>query len=168
LIIIYGLYRWKPKQVAFRNDYCLPCGQMRRSVQVRTFNAGHIFYIPFLPLGFWKRWLCTTCGRDPHVSTKTSRGFKWVGLCILLLLSGAWFAPMEPDTAVVFWICRLVAPVAAILTLVHLLRTKKEPSLKERLATVQPAADTICPFCGAQLLMMSSQCSCPSCGVVRN
>ena len=49
----------------------------------------------------------------------------------------------------------------------HLLRTPKEPALKARLATIPPAADTVCPFCGAQLLMLGSQCSCPVCGVVR-
>jgi hypothetical protein len=139
-----------------------------RAAQIRTFNVGHIYYIPILPVGFWKRWLCTICGRDPHVTTKTGRGFKWVGLFILLLISaGLWAVPPEPDAVAIFWILRFAFPLGAVLTLIHLLRTKKEPSLESRLATIQPASDTVRPFCGAQLLMLASQTSCPVCGVVR-
>jgi hypothetical protein len=169
VLIVYGVYRWQPKRVAFRNDYCLTCGKARRAVQIRTFNAGHIFWIPILPVGFWKRWLCTICGRDPHVSTKTRRGFKWVGLFILLIFAAVfWFVRVEPDSAALIWALRVAAPVGAFFTLLHLLRTEKEPSLQSKLAAIQPAADTVCPFCGAQLLILASQCSCPACGVVRS
>ncbi len=47
-------------------------------------------------------------------------------------------------------------------------RDAAQPTLKARLETIQPATDTVCPFCGAQLLVLGSQCSCPACGVVRN
>ena len=30
----------------------------------RTFDVLHVFFIPFLPLGFWKRWLCAMCGAE--------------------------------------------------------------------------------------------------------
>ncbi|HKV63349.1 MAG TPA: hypothetical protein VJO16_15665 [Candidatus Acidoferrum sp.] len=94
MIIVYGVYRWMAKRVAFRNDYCLACGEPRRAVQVRTFDVGHIFWIPILPAGFWKRWVCTVWGCDPHGSGKTRRGAKWVGLFILLLFSVVfWFRP---------------------------------------------------------------------------
>jgi len=169
LFIVYGVYRWKAKRVAFRNDYCLACGAARRAVQVRTFDVGHIFWIPILPAGFWKRWVCTVCGRDPHVTTKTRRGFKWAGLLILVLFAAvSWAMPEQPDFVAGAWIFRIALPVGAILTLVHLLRTPKEPTLKARLATIPPAADTVCPFCGAQMLRLASQCSCPVCGVVRS
>jgi hypothetical protein len=169
LFIVYGVYHWGAKRVAFRNDFCLGCGEARRAVQVRTFDVGHIFWIPILPGGFWKRWVCTVCGHDPHVTTKTRRGFKWAGLVILALFAVVfWIVPVEPDAVAVFWGLRVAAPVGAGLLLRHLLRTPKEPALKARLATIQPAADTVCPFCGAQLLVLASQCSCPICGVVRS
>jgi hypothetical protein len=169
LFIVYGVYRWIAKRVAFRNDYCLACGDARRAVQVRTFDVGHIFWIPILPAGFWKRWVCTVCGRDPHVGTKTRRGFKWVGLFILVLFAVVfWIVPVEPDAVAFFWGLRIAAPVGAGLLLWHLMRTPKEPTLKEKLASILPATDTVCPFCGAQLLMLASQCSCPVCGVVRS
>ena len=169
LFIVYGVYHWKTKRVAFRNDYCLVCGEARRAVQVRTFDVGHIFWIPILPAGFWKRWVCTVCGRDPHVTTKTRRGFKWVGLFVLVLFAAVlWMAPVEPDAAAVSWSLRIAASVGAVLVLRHLLNTPKEPTLKEWLANLPPAADTVCPFCGAQLLILASQCSCQVCGVVRS
>jgi len=169
IIVVYGVYRWRAKRVAFRNDYCVACGEARRAVQVRTFDVGHIFWIPILPVGFWKRWVCTVCGRDPHASSKTRRGFKWAGLFILVLVAFIFWADSATrDTVAVFWIGRIAAPVGAALLLRHLLRTPREPTLEAKLATVQPAADTVCPFCGAQLLMLGSQCSCPVCGVVRS
>jgi hypothetical protein len=166
---VVGVYRWQPKRLAFRNDYCLTCGDARRAILVRTFNVGHIYYIPILPVGFWKRWLCTICNRDPHVTAKTRRGFKWVGLFVLVFFTLAlWAIPIEPDSKAIIWILRFGFPLGAVLTLIHLLRTKKEPSLESKLAMIQPASDTVCPFCGAQLLMLASQTSCPACGVVRS
>lgn len=168
MVIVYGIYRWKPKRLAFRNDYCLKCNAPRRAVQVRTFNVGHIFWIPLIPAGFWKNWVCTVCGRDPHASVKTRRGFKWVGLVILLLFSVLfWAMPIDPEIVAMTWIVRIAAPTGTILTLLHLLRTKKDPSLASRLATIPSATDTVCPLCGTQMLILASQCSCPACGVVR-
>lgn len=167
MLIFYGFYRFRQKRVAFRNDYCLACAQPRRSVQIRSFNAGHIFWIPFLPLGFHKRWLCTVCGRDPHVHPGTRRGFKWAGLVVLLIFGAAfWAMPLTPDELIMGWVFRVTAPIGALLTLRHLLRTAKDPSLSEKLAAVPPASDTICPFCASNLLLLS-QATCPNCGAVR-
>jgi hypothetical protein len=168
MVIIHGMYNFRPKRLAFRNDFCLSCGRPRRSVRIRTFDMWHIFWIPILPLGFWKRWICTACGRQPHVSTKTRPFFIWVGLSILLILSAAvWAMPIDRDFVTGIWILRVGAPLGAILVFVHLLHMPKGPSLRERLATIRPASDTVCPFCGVQLLTLASQCSCPVCGVVR-
>jgi len=168
MVIIYGVYRWKPKRGAFRNDYCLRCNAPRRAVQIRTFRVGHIFWIPLIPAGFWKDWSCTVCGRDPHKIGKTRRGFRWVGLFILLLFTALfWVMPFDLEIGTMTWIIRVAAPVGAVLTLTHLLRTSPEPSLASRLAMIPPASDTACPFCGTQLLILASQCSCPTCGVVR-
>ena len=166
--IIHGVYHFQAKRLAFRNDYCLSCGQARRSAQIRTFDVAHAFWIPILPLGFWKRWICTTCGRQPHVSTKTRRPFKWAALFVLLLLGVVfWAVPPPSDFVAGTWVMRIGAPLGAILVLVHLLRTSKDPSRKDLLRVIQPASETVCPFCGAQMLVLASQCSCPVCGVVR-
>lgn len=168
MLIIHGIYRFRPKRVAFRNDWCLSCGAPCRSVQTRSFDAWHIFWLPLLPLGFRKRWHCTNCGRQPHIYPGTRRGFKWAGLVVLIVFSAAfWAMPLSPDILILGWVIRIGAPLGAILTLIHLLHTPKDPSLTEKLAAVVPASDTSCPFCDSPLLQLSSQCSCPNCGVVR-
>jgi len=166
MFIIHGVYHWWPKRVAFRNDYCLTCGEQRRSVCIRTFDAGHVFWIPILPVGFWKHWFCVVCGKDPHVFPRTRRSFKWAGLIVLIFFTLlSWAAPLTQDF-VFGWIFRLGSPLAAVLLLVHLLRTDKDPSLRSRLAIIQPAKDMVCPFCGTPLIG-GTRWSCPVCGIVR-
>jgi hypothetical protein len=171
MFLIHGVYYFWPKRVAFRNDYCLRCQAPRRAVAIRTFDVGHIFWIPILPVGFWKHWKCSICDLDPHAHTKTRRSFKWAGLvCLLLLAAAFWTAPIDSDQElmVIGWIFRIAAPLGAALVLIHLLRTPTEPSLRERLAAIEPAADAVCPFCATPLLAGDgSRWRCPQCGAVR-
>lgn len=168
MLIVYGIYHFLAKRTAFRNDYCLSCAQPRRSVQIRTFDVVHIFWIPLLPLGFHRRWRCATCAHSPHVHPGTRRGFKWAGLVVLLILSACfWLFPLTPDTLIVGWIFRIGGTIGAVLTFAHLMQTPADQSLKEKLAAIPPASDTVCPFCGSALVKLSSQCSCPACGVAR-
>ena len=169
MLLIHGIYQFRPKRIAFRNDYCLSCAQPRRSAQFRTFDAAHLFWVPILPLGFRKRWICTACGHQPHVNPGTRRGFKWAGLFILILLGAtSWAVTVESDTATMIWIMRVGAPLGSILVAAHLFRTRRDLSLSQRLKTIPTASDTTCPFCFAQLLTLTSQTSCPLCGVVRS
>ncbi|MGA8765144.1 MAG: hypothetical protein WB562_19920, partial [Candidatus Sulfotelmatobacter sp.] len=141
--------------------------QARQAVAIRTFDVGHIFWIPILPVGYWKHWQCTTCGREPHTSPRTRRSFKWTGLFILILVSVLfWVAPATQEDAPVTWAIRIGATVGAVLLLTHLLRTPKDISLREMLATIPPATDALCPFCCTPLLG-GTKWSCPGCGVVR-
>jgi len=167
MLIISGLYRFRARRLAFRNDYCFFCAGPCRAVQIRTFDVWHIFWIPLLPLGFWKRWFCTFCGHQPHSPTKTRRPFKWAGFAVLVVLSILfWGAPTSPDFYIGSWISRIGAPIGAVLLLVHLIYTPKELTLKQSLQSIRPADDTVCPFCGTQLIL-GPRCSCPLCGVVR-
>jgi len=168
MLLIHGAYHFWPKLVGFRNDYCLPCQAPRRAIAVRTFDVGHIYWIPILPVGFWKHWKCTACGRDPHVTVKTRRSFKWAGLACLVIVSlFSWMAPAESDPAF-HWALRIVPLILAVPLLWHLLRTPAEPTLKARLQMIQPAADSVCPFCATPLLAESNgRWSCPACGAVR-
>lgn len=167
MLLIHGVYHFRSQRLAFRNDYCLFCKEPRRAVQTRTFDVWHFFWIPLLPLGFWKRWFCTVCGRQPHVATGTRRSFKWAGLVVLVVFSIMfWAAPVMPDFRLGSWLFRIGAPLGAIILLLHLIYTPKETPLKERLGTVHAATDTLCPFCGTQLIV-GPLCSCPVCGIVR-
>lgn len=167
MLIVHGVYHWWPKRLAFRNDYCLTCKNLTRAQQIRTFEVGHIFWIPLLPAGFWKYWKCIRCGKDPHQHPGTRRYMKWLGLVVLILFTAAfWIMPIERGDEVFVWAFRIGSPLGAILTLIHLQRTPKDVSLKEMLAQVMPTSDTICPFCGTGL-MFSERCFCPKCNVVR-
>ena len=169
MFIIHGSYHFWPKRVGYRNDYCLGCNKPRRSVAIRTFDVGHVFWIPILPVGFWKHWKCTECGRDPHLNVKTRRSFKWIGLVLLVIFSVVfWIAPLDGEAAVTTWLFRIVPPVLALLLLRHLLSTPAELSLKERLAQIPPAAESVCPFCATPLMAEASgRWECPGCGTAR-
>ena len=167
MVIAVGVYHFRPRPVAFRNDYCLSCDKPRRSVRIRSFDVLHIFWIPVVPLGLWKRWVCAVCSGNPHANVRTRRSFKWAGLAALLAVALiAWMAPVEPDGVLLTWLVRVSVPLGAMLLLWHLLHAPRDPTLNQKLAVVESATDTVCPFCGTQLLM-SSHCSCPVCGVVR-
>jgi hypothetical protein len=164
MVIVHGVYNFKKKLVGFRNDYCMRCQAQRRAVQLRMFNVVHIFWIPLVPLGFWKQWICTVCGKNPHETQVTRRGFKWAGLMVLLFIAVVFW--MIPPEAGWMWALRIILPIASATLLIYLLRTPGDVSLKERLATVQPATDMTCPFCAAPL-MVGDRCYCPGCGAVR-
>ena len=57
MLLVNGLYHFRPTRVAFRNDFCMSCHLPRRSVQIRTFDVWHLFRIPILPLGFPRRYV---------------------------------------------------------------------------------------------------------------
>jgi len=167
MFVVHGAYHWWPKRVGFRNDYCLRCKAERRAVCIRTFDVGHVFWIPCLPVGFWKHWKCSVCGYDPHKNPKTTRFAKWFCLCVLIGISALfWSEPATgPDTAI-DWTFRIGGVAGALLLLVHLLRTPADPSLREKMERVLPATDSTCPFCRTPLLG-GERWSCPGCGVVR-
>jgi ribosomal protein L37AE/L43A len=169
MLIIRGSYHFWPKRVAFRNDYCLRCQAPRRSIAIRTFDVGHLFWIPILPVGFWKRWQCEVCGQAPHAHPKVRRFFKWAGLVFSIAFSLLlWAAPGDANFGVLGWLLRVAAPAGGILLLFDLLHTPKGPSLRRELATIAPATDAVCPFCATPLLAGSgARWSCPQCGAVR-
>lgn len=169
MFIVTGAYHWRRKVVGFRNDYCLTCAAERRSFCVRSFDVGHIFWVPVLPVGFWKHWFCAVCNSNPHARPRTRAIFKWAGVLFLAFFAYmSWTEPMkpDPDDVLVTWVFRIGAPLGALLVIVNLLRSPKEQSLKRRLAAVAPASDTICPFCEAPLIC-GDRWSCPACGVAR-
>jgi hypothetical protein len=168
VLIIHGVHHFWPKRVGFRNDYCLGCDKPRRSVAIRTLDVVHLFWIPILPLGFWKHWQCSECGRDPHRHVRTRRAFKWIGFGLLAIVAAMlWLTPAGTDDSFQ-WFLRVAATAAALALWIHLLRTASEPSLKQRLAAIPEAQDVICPFCNAPLHAIGGgRWSCPSCGIAR-
>ena len=153
MIFIHGTYHWRPKRIAFRNDYCRVCNGPTVSVLIRTLDVLHIFWIPVLPLGFWSRWFCLRCSARPHQTVVTRRAFKIAGAVVFILMSlGVWI-PLPPDTEGIemIWALRVVFPLALVFTLVSIFRHKPGPKLREQLAAVPPFEGWSCPICGGQL-----------------
>src|SRR5437879_4143615 len=84
MLIIRGAYHFRPTRVAFRNDYCLSCQAPRRAIAVRSFDVGHFFWVPILPVGYWRHWKCSECRRKPHSNLKLRRRLKWATLYSLV------------------------------------------------------------------------------------
>ena len=162
-----GIYNWMEKRIAFRNDYCLSCDTQRKAVQIRTFDMVHIFWIPLIPLGFYKRWYCMTCSKPPMYNTKTRRSYKILGIIILVMISlSFWYASIEPGDELLFWGFRIGAPLALALSIGNLLQSKPEPTYKARFSSVPLADDCSCPFCHVPLVARPEML-CPICGVKR-
>jgi hypothetical protein len=165
LFILHGIYHFKPKIVAYRNDFCLTCAAPRRAFRARTFDVIHIFYIPLIPLGFLRRWHCSVCGRDPHTHPGTRKGFKWAGVVILAFLAVVlWGVPPAGDPWV--WPMRIGLPIAFAAALWHTLKSKPDVRLADKLNEVQPANESVCPVCGAALVV-DDIWRCPRCGIER-
>ena len=166
MLIIHGTYHWKPTTVAFRNDFCRGCEGERLAVRIRTFDMLHIFWVPLIPLGFWKRWFCATCGRQPHQNVKTRRSFKIAGAIAMALIALLfWAVPVEEDP-MMYWGMRIGSTILSVIAVIAVFRDTKEPAFKQRLAQVQPYASHICPLCGGELFGLPDQ-HCMQCGVAR-
>ena len=161
MLIHIGLYRLWPKRVAFRNDYCLTCQQERRAIRLRTLDVVYVFFIPLLPIGLWKHWCCSSCGKDPHAHRGTGSSLKWAAVLVLIFVA-VLFGLQAGVPAIV----RIVITGMAAVLVLYLFHSPRETALRERLASVPIASDTSCPFCSTPLVG-GTRWSCPACGVIR-
>ncbi len=167
MFIVYGTYNFASKAIAFRNDYCLACEAPRLAVRIRTFNVVHLFWVPLLPLGYVKRWLCSTCSRKPHQVVKTRRPFKIAAAVIAALMAlPAWMIPASEQDLVFVWLYRVLSGLVLIGAIVWVVKHQPQVPLKERLAGVRPYEEPDCPLCGARLLDVPVW-HCPQCGAIR-
>lgn len=131
---------------------------------IRTLDVLHIYWIPFLPVGFWSRWYCTSCGSRPHFATRTRRGFKVAGALALGFMAFlAWVVPIEPGEETWMWGMRAGLSLATAVAAVSAFRHPQEPRFREVLAGVKPFAGWTCPLCGGALQSVPSW-HCTACG----
>jgi len=161
-----AIYRFRPKTVAFRNDFCLTCAAPRRAIEIRTFNVLSFHSIPLIPVGFWKRWLCVSCGSRPGYNRRSRRKFALT----LALLAAAfatifWSLPIEPDQAEMWLAIRIVSPVVLVGAIIWAIVAEGTPSASQRLASIASSQETVCPFCQTALSPHNWQCV--NCGVRR-
>jgi hypothetical protein len=171
MVLIHGLYHWRPKPVAFRNDYCITCGAERVAIQIRTLDVLHLFFVPLLPLGLYKRWRCLQCQNSPALPRPTGvrRPIK-----ILVLLGAIVFAvpawlPQHTTSRgdlIGLWIARFVFLVPAWFAVRWLRRGGQDTERRERLKSVRPSDATECPLCRIPLVL-TDPARCHKCGIVR-
>jgi hypothetical protein len=168
-MLIEGVYHWRPKPVAFRNDYCIPCATERVAIQVRTIDVWHVFWIPLVPLGAYRRWWCLECGRRPDLSRTARRSIKILLAVVLAgLASLTWFAPArasDKDALITVWAMRLVFSSLLLATVWWAARGSDDVERRKRLPH-QPSEATECPLCKVSL-QLTDPPKCVKCGIIR-
>jgi hypothetical protein len=159
---------YKSRTVAYRNDYCIACDAPRRTHEVKSFKAYHVYYIPVIPLGFWREWQCSTCGRDPHQYPGLPRRARWAVVLISGLFAMAGIvASFEPqDSAATVWVQRLGLPAVFLILLWLTLRKKPDRVLRKKLAAVVPDEGDHCALCYGPLILEDGW-RCSQCGAER-
>ena len=159
MLVIHGHYKFARRPTAFRNGHCHHCESCTRHIQYRFFMVMHLFWLPLLPLGFWREWQCTQCSRDPAPVAR--RGFWWA-LWLLLLLGtfAGWSLPIDPTQIAVSWFMRLGLPLCALGLGWHL-RKKRTP-----MQACTPANEAYCPVCGGTMDQTTPP-HCLACGVLQ-
>jgi hypothetical protein len=165
MLLVHGHYRFGAKRIAYRNDYCLRCDSVRMALLFRTFDVGHLFFVPLLPLGHRRRWRCSTCGHDPHERVASSQGIKLLAAVAFGIFAAvAWLVPItRPEDAASWWSFR-TAMTLGFLGALAWCRTMPPTNLKEQLRNVPPLPLDACVFCGGSL---DARGFCYSCEVTR-
>lgn len=163
-----GVGSYKPLIVKYRNDFCVSCDAPRRAHLVRSFKAYQLYYIPIVPLGFWREWQCSECGRDPHVYSQAMRRSRW-GIVLVagfFALAGVVSSFEKQDSFATVWLMRLGLPAAFFTLLWFVLRKKPDRALREKLKEVVPDRDNTCALCSGPLILDHGW-RCSQCGAER-
>lgn len=163
-----GVHSYKSRTVAYRNDFCISCDEPRRAYQIRSFKAYQIYYIPVIPLGFWREWQCSECERDPHKYPGSSKRMWWVAVILagFFALTGIIASFEQQDSMLTVWLLRLALPALFLVILWLALRNKPDRALREKLQRVSPDQDNSCALCGGSLVLNHGW-NCSQCGVSR-
>lgn len=163
-----GVQSYRSRIIAYRNDYCVTCNAQRRAHQIRSFKAYQVYYIPIIPLGFWREWQCAECSRDPHVYSSALRRVRWfiVLFAGMFAITGVIASFDQQDSAVTMWLMRLGLPALFFTVLWFVLRNKPDRALREKLRQIAPDRNDACALCsGALVLEHGWRCS--QCGAER-
>ena len=164
MLIIHGTHRIAPRMIAYRNDWCNHCEQPVLARQWRHFYLGHIYWIPLLPLGFYKTWRCAVCAKDPRERVRTSQGIIIAGLAVFSLAFVVFlFGPNTGEEAPMIWGMRLLfGGLAVVFALWLISRSKETPPQRN----VEPLTNDSCLMCGGRMTDYP-QWHCVECGLIR-
>ncbi|HLJ26060.1 MAG TPA: hypothetical protein VKY85_05065 [Candidatus Angelobacter sp.] len=167
MVVLYGIRGVMRKVVAYRNDFCLWCEVPQRAHQIRSLKAFHIFFIPVLPLGFWRDWECSVCNRNPH-GTRGRRERMGLAFFVGMFAAVAWISPGSEtgNSIAVTWVLRIAFMIAFGVALWYALKNPSNIRLKEELNKIEPAQENYCTFCNSPVILNDGW-RCSNCGVQR-
>jgi len=171
-MIITGFYRWSRRRTAFRNDYCMSCDQQVRADCIRAFVVLHVKRIPLVPLGFWRQWECSQCGRRPSCPRTARTSILTLGAIVFglfgILLFWVALTFDKVKTAAILAIGTGFCVASAGLSF-WCWKRSFAPSYNDRFAAVSRSESMTCPECGAGLTVnpASDTLECESCGIQR-
>jgi hypothetical protein len=164
MLIVYGTYRIAPRLVGYRNDWCNHCEKPILAQRWRAFYLGHIFWIPIVPLGFYKTWRCKACTKNPRDRLRTSLGIIVAGLLAFSVIFAIMlFGPYTGKDAAMFWGMRLAfGSLAVVFALWSKSRLKEVPPERN----VEPLTNIRCLVCEGWMTEYP-RWHCVDCGVIR-
>ena len=165
MLVFYGMHHFASRTVGFRPDFCLSCRNEVVAIESRSFDVGHFYYIPLVPLGFRRHWHCRTCGHNPR-GERSGVVLQIIGVVALLVADVfAWMEPAGAEHATFALAVRFGLPALAVALIVNVRhRMKEDGSLKQRLRRLPPVGD-VCPLCGARV-SAGPERRCTKCGAV--
>ena len=165
MLVFYGMHHFASRTVGFRPDFCLSCRNEVVAIESRSFDVGHFYWIPLVPLGFRRHWHCRTCGHNPR-GERSGIGLQIIGAVVFLIADVfAWITPASADDATFAWAVRLGLPAVALALIVNVRRRRKQDGgLQQRLRRVPPVGD-VCPVCSARV-SVGPERRCTKCGAV--
>jgi hypothetical protein len=125
---------------------------------------GHIFWIPIVPLGFYKTWHCEACTKNPRDRVRTSLAIIVAGLLAFSLIFAIMlFAPYTGEDAAMFWGMRFLFGALAVVFALWL-KSRLNEVPPER--NVEPLTNTRCLMCEGRMTDYP-RWHCVDCGVIR-
>jgi hypothetical protein len=162
-----GVYRFNDSVVAYRNDYCLTCDSERIAEEIRTFDVYHVWFIPLIPVGFRRRWLCSSCGKDPHERPQTTLLVLSFWMVVLVAFAVLLWMPGRSPVDVMTWVMRIGSLVGLVAVPVGMKfgwikYTVRAPDVKGKIAALPLLSRDHCIYCAGGL---DRDCYCPKCDV---
>lgn len=172
MIILFGTHHFARRKTAVRKDFCNACERECVAEQWQSFDCGHLFFIPVLPLGTRQRWHCSLCGKDPRARYKTRNSLRIVGLVVLPpFVLPIFFAPddkpakpKKPEEAYAPYVVAAAFGAAWLYLLYATFRRDSDPPEDERRKAIVPLSTESCFYCKGPL-KRDPDYHCEPCGI---
>ena len=168
MILVYGTHHFGLKKTGVRKDFCSACRRECVAELYESFDFGHFFYIPILPFGRKRRWICTLCHQDPRGRQGTSTTFRILALILFpfigfpLLFFGIRSLLDHVDEAWAVIALSAIFLVPWLFMLYRTIKPRKGPTDEERRGGITPLNREECFYCHGPTTGEPNS-HCPSC-----